>query len=71
MRFPRTQHYDFKVLSRSVDGNENTPVIDHGSVALRGGSVFKRILSWVLLLLAAVLLALLVWYLLTTFHLIH
>jgi VWFA-related protein len=70
-RFPKSQHYDFKVLSRSVDGNENTPIIDHGSVALRGGPVVRRILSWLLLLVTAALLALLVWYLLTTFHLIH
>ena len=70
-RFPRSRHYDFKVLSRSVDGNESTPVIDHGSVALRGGSILRRILSWVLLALAVTLLALLAWYLLTTFHLIH
>ncbi len=70
-RFPRSQHYDFKVLSRSVDGNESTPVIDHGSVALRGGPIFRRILSWVLLALAVALLALLAWYLLTTFNLIH
>jgi VWFA-related protein len=70
-RFPRSQHYDFKVLSRSVDGNESVPVIDHGSVALRGGPVFRRILSWVLLAVAVALLALLAWYLLTTFNLIH
>ncbi len=70
-RFPRTRHYDFKVYSRSVDGNEDTPLIDHGSVALRGGPVLKRLLSWLLLGAAIVLLALLAWYLLTTFHLIH
>jgi VWFA-related protein len=70
-RFPRAQHYDFKVLSRSVDGNESVPVIDHGSVALRRGPIFRRILSWVLLVLAVALLALLAWYLLTTFNLVH
>jgi hypothetical protein len=70
-RFPRSQHYDFKVMSRSVDGNEETPIIDHGSVALRGGPVVRRILSWVLLGLTVILLALLVWYVLITFHLIH
>lgn len=70
-RFPRSQHYDFQVLSRSVDGNEATPIVEHGSVALRGGPIFRRILSWVLLALAAILFVLLVWYLLTTFGLIH
>jgi hypothetical protein len=70
-RFPRSQHYDFKVLSRSVDSNESTPVTDFGSVALRGGPIFRRILSWVLLLATAALVAGLAWYLLLTFNLIH
>ena len=51
-RSPKTQHYDFRVLSRSVDGNEDSPVIDHGSVALRAGPVLRRMLCWVLLALA-------------------
>jgi len=70
-RFPKSQHYGFQVLSRSVDGNEDTPIIDHGSVALRGGSNFKRVLSWLLLGLSAILFALLVWHLLTSFGLIR
>ena len=70
-RFPRAQHYDFKVLSRSVDGNESVPVIDHGSVALRRGPIFRRILSWALLAAAVILLAALALYLLITFNLIH
>jgi hypothetical protein len=70
-RFPRAQHYDFKVLSRSVDGNESVPVIDHGNVALRRGPIVRRILSWLLLAAAVILLALLAWYLLNVFNLVH
>ena len=70
-RFPKSRHYDFQVLSRSVDGNEETPVTDHGSVALRGGPIFRRILSWVLLAVAVILLALLAWYVLSAFRVLH
>lgn len=70
-RFPKSQHYGFLVLSRSVDGNEDVPITDHGSVALRGGPILRRILSWVLLGVTAILLALFAWYLLTTVGIIH
>ena len=57
--------------ARSVDGSEVTPITDHGSVALRGGSIFKRMLSWVLLLAALVFLALLAVYILASLGIIH
>ena len=70
-RRPKSRHYDFQVLSRSVDGSEDTPVIDHGSVALRGASMRRVVLSWLLLGIALVLLVLLAAYVLATFNIIH
>src|SRR5579859_3774120 len=70
-RFPRSKHYSFLVLSRAVDGSEETPITDHGSVALRGGSIFRRVLSWLFLAAAVVLLVVLAWYLLLSVGLIR
>ncbi|MEP7357144.1 MAG: hypothetical protein ABI847_07880, partial [Anaerolineales bacterium] len=69
-RSPKSQHYAFQVLSRSVDGAEETPVVEHGSVALRAAPLLRRVLGWVLFALSALLLALLAWYLLTAFGII-
>jgi VWFA-related protein len=62
---PKSQHYGFQVLSRSVDGAEDAPVVDHGSVALRAAPVVRRVLGWVLFALSALLLAVLAWYVLS------
>jgi len=67
---PKTRHYGFQVLSRSVDGAEDAPVVDHGSVALRAAPLLRRILGWVLFALSALLLAVLVWYVLTALSII-
>jgi VWFA-related protein len=69
-RSPKTQHYGFQVLSRSIDGAEETPVTDHGSVALRAAPVLRRILGWVFFALAALLFAVLAWYVLTALGII-
>jgi hypothetical protein len=69
-RFPRSQHYDFVVLSRSVDGTQEAPLTEHGSVALRGGPIVRRILGWLFLAATLVLLAVLAWYVLMSFRLI-
>ena len=63
-RTPKSQHYAFQVLSRSIDGAEDNPVVDHGSVALRAAPLLGRVLGWALLAVTAVLLAAFVWYVL-------
>lgn len=70
LRAPRTQHYAFRVLSRTAEEEAAQPVIEHGTVALQGLGVGRRILSTVLFLLSLALLGLLAWYLLLNFGLL-
>ncbi len=70
MRAPRTQHYAFRVLSRTAEDEAAAPVIEHGTVALKGVGLGRRLLSTVLFLLSVALLALLAWYLLLNFGLL-
>jgi hypothetical protein len=69
-RSPKSQHYGFQVLSRSVDGAEDAPVVDHGSVALKAAPMLRRVLGWVLFAVSALLLAVLAWYVLTALGII-
>lgn len=70
VRAPRSQHYAFRVLSRTAEDENAAPVIEHGTVALKGVGAGRRVLSTVLFLLSVTLLALLAWYLLQTFGLL-
>jgi hypothetical protein len=70
LRAPRTQHYAFRVLSRTAEDEAAQPVIEHGTIALKGVGLARRVLSTVLFVLSVALLALLAWYLLLTFGLI-
>jgi hypothetical protein len=66
-RRPKTQHYTFRVLSRTAEDDSATPLIEHGTVALRGLPFGRTLLSVVLLLVSLGLLALLIWHVLVTF----
>lgn len=70
VRAPRSQHYAFRVLSRTAEDENAAPVVEHGTVALKGVGAGRRVLSTVLFLLSVTLLALLAWYLLQTFGLL-
>jgi VWFA-related protein len=66
-RAPRSQHYAFRVLSRTAEAEGGEPLVEHGTVALRGLPILRRAWTLLLLVLSAALLALLVWYLLVVF----
>ena len=70
LRAPRTQHYAFRVLSRTAEDDTAQPVIEHGTVALKGVGLGRRVLATVLFLLTVALLGLLAWYLLLNFGII-
>jgi VWFA-related protein len=69
-RRPKTQHYSFRVLSRTAEDDSATPLIEHGTVALRGLPFGRTLLSVVLLLVSLGLLALLIWHVLVSFGVI-
>jgi hypothetical protein len=64
---PRSQHYAFRVLSRSAEAEGAEPLVEHGTVALRGLSAARGVWTLLLLLISLTLLALLAWYLLVVF----
>ncbi|MCC7360148.1 MAG: VWA domain-containing protein [Anaerolineales bacterium] len=70
LRAPRTQHYAFRVLARTAEDDAAQPVVEHGTVALRGVGLGRRVLTVVLFLLTVALLGLLAWYLLLNFGMI-
>jgi hypothetical protein len=70
LRAPRSQHYAFRILSRTAEEENAPPVIEHGTVALKGVGIGRRILSTVLFLLSLALLGLLAWYLAVQFGLL-
>ena len=64
---PRSQHYAFRVLSRTAEAEGAEPLVEHGTVALRGLSAARGAWTLLLLLISLTLLVLLVWYLLVVF----
>jgi VWFA-related protein len=67
---PRSQHYAFRVLSRTAEAENAEPIVEHGTVALRGLGVFRQIWTLLLMVISLGLLALLVWYLLVVFEVV-
>jgi VWFA-related protein len=67
-RPPRTQHYAFRVLSRTAEDEAATPLIEHGSVPLRGLPWTRRAVSLALMVVVLGLLAVVVWYVLVSFR---
>jgi hypothetical protein len=68
VRRPRSQHYAYRVLSRTAESESAEPLVEHGTVALRGLGVFRQLWTLLLMLASLGLLVALVWYLLVVFE---
>jgi VWFA-related protein len=69
-RTPRSQHYPFRLLSRTAEDSQAAPVIEHASVALAGVPLLRRLLPPMFLLMSLALAATLIWYVLSAFGII-